>query len=226
MSVKIHPITSLITTCYIIQESGMIMVDAGFSINKSNIIQQVKKLKINPAEIKLIILTHGDFDHVGAAKYLKEFSGAKVAIHISDHTLLETGKFNWPKGVGTWGKISRMIMLPLIRKMAAFPAMKADIILDDDDFDLSPFGIHGRIIHTPGHTPGSISVLLESGELFAGCLAHNRMPFTLKPSLPVYAEHIETIKASWRKVISAGAQIVYPGHGKPFPVEAMLKYLD
>lgn len=204
----------------------MIMVDAGFSINKSNTIQQVKKLKINPAEIKQIILTHGDFDHVGAAKYLKEFSGAKVAIHVSDHTFLETGKFNWPKGVGTWGKISRMIMLPLIRKMAAFPAMKADIILDDDDFDLSPFGIHGRIIHTPGHTPGSVSVLLDSGELFAGCLAHNRMPFTLIPSLPIYAENIETIKASWRKVISAGAQIVYPGHGKPFPVEAMLKYLD
>jgi len=115
--------------------------------------------------------------------------------------------------------------MPLIRNKITIPTTKADIILYDSDVLLNEYGIAGRILYTPGHTLGSISVLLDSGEVFAGCLAHNRLPFTFRPSLPIYAENLNLVKESWRKLIDAGAKMVFPGHGKPFSVEIIKKYL-
>ncbi|MFO7889160.1 MAG: MBL fold metallo-hydrolase [bacterium] len=83
------------------------------------------------------------------------------------------------------------------------------------------FGIRGKIIYTPGHTPGSVSVLLESGELFAGCLAHNNIPFRFRPGLPIFAEDLEKVKESWDKVIRQGAEKIYPAHGDPFSVDVI-----
>jgi glyoxylase-like metal-dependent hydrolase (beta-lactamase superfamily II) len=70
-----------------------------------------------------------------------------------------------------------------------------------------------------------VSVLLNSGDAFVGCMAHNGFPFTFHPVLPIYAEDIAEIKKSWDILIEKGAKMIYPGHGNPFPVERILKYL-
>jgi glyoxylase-like metal-dependent hydrolase (beta-lactamase superfamily II) len=82
------------------------------------------------------------------------------------------------------------------------------------------------VLYTPGHTDGSVSVVLDSGEAFIGCLAHNRLPFVLKPGLPIYAKNVEMIKKSWKTVMDHGAHTIYPGHGQSFPLEKILKYLN
>lgn len=225
MSAKIFNIKFGINTCYVIKEKGTIMIDGGPPKMRGIFLKKMTDYSVDPEEIQLIVLTHGDFDHVGSAKEIKEITGAKIAIHEKDRMNLEQGLFNWPKGVTNWGKISRSMFMPLIKNKMTFPGAKADIILDDSDVLLNKYGIAGRIIYTPGHTLGSISVLLDSGEVFAGCLAHNRLPFTLHPALPIYAENLNLIKESWRKLIDEGAQMVFPGHGKPFSVEIIKKYL-
>jgi len=225
MSAKIFNIESGINTCYIIKEKGTIMIDGGPPKMRETFLKKMTDYLIDPKEIQLIVLTHGDFDHVGSAKEIKEITGAKIAIHEKDRMNLEQRQFNWTKGVTTWGKISRSMLMPLIRNKMTFPSTKADIILDDSDVLLNEYGISGRILYTPGHTLGSISVLLDSGEVFAGCLAHNRLPFTFHPALPIYAENLNLIKESWRKLIDAGAKMVFPGHGKPFSIEIIKKYL-
>ena len=88
------------------------------------------------------------------------------------------------------------MLKPLMMKIAAFPPVKADLVLGDNDQSLEEFGISGKIIYTPGHTFGSVSVLLDSGEAFIGCLIQNKAPFVLKPRLPVYAKDIELLKKS------------------------------
>jgi glyoxylase-like metal-dependent hydrolase (beta-lactamase superfamily II) len=87
-------------------------------------------------------------------------------------------------------------------------------------------GADGHIIYTPGHTDGSVSVLLDSGEAFVGCLIHNRAPFVFKPGLPIYAKDILQLKLSLKMVIDRGAKILYPGHGNPVPVQKILKYIN
>jgi hypothetical protein len=69
-------------------------------------------------------------------------------------------------------------------------------------------------------------VVLESGEAFVGCLAHNRVPLVLRPKLPIYALDMELLKESWIKILNLGARTIYPAHGKPFPVKKIMKYLN
>jgi len=226
MSLQIIPFESGMNTSYIIKDEGAVLVDGAPFKEVSPFTEILKNHNLKPEEIKLIILTHGDFDHVGGAKKLKELTGAKIAIHDHDRENLEKGIFHWPEGVTVWGKLSRALLKPFLKKKLAFPAAKADIVLDDKGLSLKEYGISGKIVYTPGHTFGSVSVLLDNGDAFIGCLAHNKVPFVLKPRLPIYANDIELLKESWKKVIDQGASTIYPSHGKSFPVERILKYLN
>jgi len=226
MSLQIIPFESGINTSYLLKEDGVVLYDAAPYKDFSSFSRLLKKHNLKPEDVRLIVLSHGDFDHVGGAKELKELTGAKIAIHQKDQENLEEGIFHWPEGVTAWGKLSRFLFKPLMKKMGSFHAVKADIALDDKLFSLEDYGISGRVIYTPGHTYGSVSILLDSGDALVGCLAHNRAPFVMRPSLPIYAKDIELLKKSWKVIIDQGAQYIYPGHGKPFPVERILKYLD
>ncbi|MEA3435975.1 MAG: MBL fold metallo-hydrolase, partial [Thermodesulfobacteriota bacterium] len=112
-------------------------------------------------------------------------------------------------------------LLPLIH----FPAAKVDIILRDEDFSLTGFGIPGKIIYTPGHSPGSVSVLLETGDAFVGDLAMNSFPLRLSPGLPLFADDIQEVKDSLKLLLDKGATKIYPAHGKPFSAELIRKFI-
>jgi hydroxyacylglutathione hydrolase len=225
VSAEIFKLKFGINHCYIIKGKDAIMIDGGPPKSGKSFLKKINSLSIRPDEIKLIVLTHGDPDHAGSAKEIKEITGARIAMHEYDRKNLEEGRTNWPPGVTTWGKITHFLFYPLFMRVMTFSPVKADMILHDEDFPLEQYGIKGRIIFTPGHTPGSLSVLLDSGQAFVGCLAHNGFPFTFHPALPIYAENITEIKKSWEVLIRQGAKIIYPGHGNPFSVENLLKCL-
>jgi glyoxylase-like metal-dependent hydrolase (beta-lactamase superfamily II) len=78
-----------------------------------------------------------------------------------------------------------------------------------------------EVIHTPGHSPGFVSVLLKSGEAFVGDLAMNAFPLRRGPGLPIFAEEMSTLKQSWQKLLKRGAKMIYPAHGHRFPAEVI-----
>jgi hydroxyacylglutathione hydrolase len=223
MSVKIFALKLGINVCYIVKDKGTIMIDAGPPEKIKKIKSFLKLHSIEPDEIKLIIATHGDFDHIGSAKELKELTGAKIAIHKNDKSHLEESIYNFPPGANSWGRFNHFILNAPLKKIMKMQVVKADIVLGDEDFDLESYGIDGKILYTPGHTSGSVSVLLKTGDAFVGCLAHNSFPFRFSPGLPIFAEDIELIKKSWQLLFEQGVTMVYPGHGKPFPVEVIKK---
>jgi hydroxyacylglutathione hydrolase len=223
---NIYPIDFGFNQCYIIQSEGTIMIDGG-SPNKAEAFKQaIEKIRINPQDIKLMVLTHGHFDHIGSAKEIKEITGAKIAMHRSDIDYIDKSKWTHmlPKGVGIWGSINSAlthVAVPFIN----FPPFEVDLVIEDEGMSLTDFGIPGKVIYTPGHTAGSISVILDSGDAFIGCLAQNKLPLRLSPGLPVLADNIEKVKESWRSILDLGIKTVYPGHGKPFSVNIIRKAL-
>jgi len=223
---QIIPFRSGINTCYIIKDKGAVLIDAATPGKGRSFSKLLSESGIRPEEIQLIILTHGDFDHCGGAKEIQELTGAKILLHEKDRKNLEESIFHWPGGVTTWGKISRTLLMPLVKKIAKVVPAKVDIVMGEENISLKEYGLEGSIVYTPGHTYGSISVLLESGDAFVGCLAHNRLPFVFRPKLPIYALDLELLKESWIKVINMGATTIYPGHGNPFPVEKITKHLN
>ena len=90
---------------------------------------------------------------------------------------------------------------------------------------LFEYGIQGKIINTPGHSSGSVSVLLETGDVFVGDLAMNKFPLRLSPGLPIFAEDLSKLKESWRLLLDQGAKTVYPAHGEPFSADIIRKAL-
>ena len=226
MSLRIIPITRSINTFYLIKDKGAILVDAGWKGGGPVFAEILKANNIRAEEVRLIVPTHGDFDHAGGAGELKALTGAKLALHEKDCAMVEEGLFHWPGGVTPWGRFSRGMMMPFMKRMIHPDPVRVDLVLGDEGLSLKEYGLDGEVIYTPGHTYGSVSVVLESGEAFVGCLAHNRPPFTLRPRLPIYALDPELLKKSWSKVLERGAKTIYPGHGKPFPVEKIIRYLD
>ena len=224
MDTKIFTFHLGLDQCYLIQEEGTVLVDGGASGKAHVFLKGVEDLLMDPKEVALIILTHGHWDHIGSAKEIKELTGARIAMHQSDMEPLEKGqKFN-PPGATTWGKIL-MGVVPIIMPLFKIPSTSVDMVIGDEGLSLHEYGIRGEVIHTPGHSSGSISLLLETGDVFVGDLAMNMFPFTLSPSLPIFAEDIQQVKESWKLLLDKGAKIVYPAHGKPFPVDVIQSVL-
>lgn len=214
-----------INRCYVIKADGCIMVDTGPPQSGRAIENWLVTIDINLQEIQLIVLTHGHADHVGSALRIKNFTKARIALHENDKYMFENGLVVWPSGASPWGHIVRNLLKPL-KPIFDFSSSNVDVVIKDDGLSLEGYGIPGKIIHTPGHTLGSVSVLLDTGEAFVGCMTHNNPPFRLRPGLPIFAEDLSKLKHSWKLLLKEGAKTIYPAHGKSFPVEEILKVLS
>jgi glyoxylase-like metal-dependent hydrolase (beta-lactamase superfamily II) len=91
------------------------------------------------------------------------------------------------------------------------------------DHDLQYLGLNAKIIHTPGHTDGSLTVILDSKHAIVGdTLIGSRG----KSVFPPFADDPETLMKSWKKLIDEGIEFLYPGHGSPFGVEKLTAEFD
>jgi hydroxyacylglutathione hydrolase len=143
---------------------------------------------------KLIINTHGHFDHVGANKRLKEVTGAPILIHPLDAPMLN----QLADSAAAWG-------------MAAENSPPPDRELQDGD-EVGFGQVMLKVLHTPGHTPGGISLytaqaVFVGDTLFAGSIGRTDFP----------GGSFETLKASiQQKLFTLGDELkVYPGHNQP-----------
>lgn len=214
-----------ITRCYVIRDEGTIMIDCGPPNKLNNFVKSMNKAAIDPKQIKLIVQTHGHWDHAGSTKAIKEVTGAQIAMHEPDKEWLEKSLNRLPPAASTWGRIL-LALTTRYMGSAQIPAASIDIVLHNEDLPLAPFGVSGKVVYTPGHTEGSVSVLLDSGDAFVGDLAMNGFPFTMSPGLPVFAEDLKKVKESIRLLLEKGAKTFYPGHGKPFPADIIRKAID
>ncbi len=178
------------TNCYIVgsesTREGMI-VDPGDKAKE--ILKKVEDLQL---DIRLIALTHGHIDHIGALKKIKEATGAEVAIHADD-----------AKSIGRKQPLS--IMLGLFYPT---PPPPDRVLKDGDSVDVGD--LHFAVLHTPGHTPGGICLLGE-GVVFSGDTLFNYS--VGRADLPGGNESRLMNSIQTRLMTLPDETIVYPGHG-------------
>jgi hydroxyacylglutathione hydrolase len=224
MDTEIHRLPMGICNCYLIKEDGLVLVDAGPPNQAGKFRKALQKLSIEPRDITLMLLTHGHYDHIGSVSEVKALTGCKVAINHREKEWVEQALKPLPPGISLLGTIL-MAVSRLAMPLTKFPVASVDIELGDEEFPLQPFGINGRVLHTPGHTAGSMSLLLDTGEAFVGDLAMNGLPMRIGPGMPSVGDDKNTIKAGWRLLLDNGAKWIYPAHGNPFPADVLSKAL-
>jgi glyoxylase-like metal-dependent hydrolase (beta-lactamase superfamily II) len=187
-----------------------VLIDTGLT-------QQWEKLQIEltsagclPDKLKLVVITHGDFDHTGNCAKLQEKYKAKIAMHQDDSFMVENGVFLKRKIRTLLGRI--IILLSRLRhRRVSFNKFKPDIFLRDGQ-SLKEYGFDAKVIHLPGHTKGSIGILTDEGNLFAGDTLVN----STKPDIAIFINNVQELKNSISKLKKMNIKKVYPGHGKIF----------
>jgi glyoxylase-like metal-dependent hydrolase (beta-lactamase superfamily II) len=213
------PLRSGSVNCYLLKtESGYFLIDTGCPKNHAELERGLLADGCGAGRLKLIILTHGDFDHSGNAAYLREKFGAKIAMHPEDAGVVERGDIFWGRRSFNffWRKLWGMLS-PVFFRFGRAKRFKPDVYVEDGA-DLAEYGLEARVLHIPGHSRGSIAVLTAGGELFCGDLVvkNNRLVPNSLIDDPAAAD------ASIAKMKSLEIKTVYPGHGRPFPVELMV----
>jgi glyoxylase-like metal-dependent hydrolase (beta-lactamase superfamily II) len=223
-SVEIIPVPMGFSRSFLLRGDPAVMVDCGVPGKTDVMRRSLEESGISPADIGLIIITHGHSDHVGCAAELRELTGARLAMHHLDAGWLRRPTMPPPPGITLWGRLF-MWMRRFIMPVQEVRASEVDILVGDEGFPLEEYGVPGKVVWTPGHTPGSLSVVLESGDALVGDMAMNMFPLRLTPGLPIFAEDEASLRKSWGRLLDMGIRKVWPSHGRPFPAEVIARRL-
>lgn len=204
---------------------GCVLVDTGAYGSEDKIFAGMAKHGLAPEAIRLIFITHAHGDHIGSLLAIARRAQAPVLASRLEAPALEAGRGLNPHGLTPFGKAMALLMTKT--HMADMPAetpCKVDVVVDDER-SLADFGVAGRAIATPGHTSGSLSLLLASGEAFVGDLCA-RVPLVGRSYVPFFGDSDRaTVYASWQRLLDAGARRIYPDHGDPFPAAVLRREL-
>ena len=194
---------------YLIVGETLTLVDSGLPWDGGGVLSYIESLGRSPRELRRILMTHGHPDHAGSAARLSRATGAEIVAHRADTVAMGDGR----RALGYKGSFG------MIRAAVPFqrPAVARRLV---EDGDVLP--VHGgiRVLHTPGHTPGSLCFLLErSGTLFTGDTIFSDGEH-LSRSVPFPGYDADAYARSLARLASIPFEAALGGHGNPLTTGA------
>ena len=203
-------------------DHGALLIDTGYGNTTSFFINALKKYNLQPEDIRLIVLTHTHFDHAGGVAEIAAITGAPVAVHQLEANYLERGSTPVPPGTRWKAKVLHVIARLFARKKFRYTGVIPNIRFEKE-FSLKEYGVKGKVLHTPGHTEGSVSVILENGEAIVG---DNVMGIPRKNYFPPFAVDIRGVINTWQTYVDLGLETVFPAHGRSVKVKDLAANMD
>jgi glyoxylase-like metal-dependent hydrolase (beta-lactamase superfamily II) len=204
----VHRVDGVNANSYLVVEGdgSLTLIDTGMSTGGKKILDYVKtNLSKQPSDVKTIVLTHSHLDHVRGALSIKKATGAKVSIHEQDADYL-SGKKKLPPPKGGVGFVFR-----IFSAFARPPVVEPDVRLREND----RAGASLTVLHTPGHTPGSISLYDQKRKLiFVGDAITNRGGKLQGPPRQFTAD-LQQANSSIEKISALDFEVLLSGHGDP-----------
>jgi hydroxyacylglutathione hydrolase len=219
MSDMVVPIELGFVNAYLVRaKEGFVLVDTGMAGQGPKLMAALAAAGCRKGDLRLVVLTHADRDHVGNAAAIAAAFDAPIALHEADRPALERGQVPKRSGRTALTKVLASLM-SLPGGSAKGSRAKVDVPLGDGQ-SLRAYGIDAKVLHLPGHTPGSIALLLGDGSFLAGDVFANYRKPSPSPFVWSFERYRESLERA--KGLVPSISMVYPGHGSPFEPELIL----
>lgn len=199
-----------------------VLVDTGVPGSGAKILKRIAEHGIDPGDVAAIVVTHAHIDHFGSAAELHRATRAPILAHRADAGQYAAGRIREPYlPTGRFGRI--------LNRLPAFHAEAEAFVpqlLVDGPSDLHDFGVEARIMPTPGHTAGSISVLTDAGDLVAADLIAGSFLGTLarRPANPPFHDDPAGNLASLQTMLALNPTAIHVGHGGPLDPDRVRRW--
>ena len=207
-----------ISNAYLLLGERPVLVDAGAPGDLKRILAALKAVSLEPKDLALIFLTHGHSNHVGCAAELKRRGAPQIALHAGDAPLARSGRNGILAAQDTLGRVLRPFM------NEEFEPFDPDLVFRDG-FSLEPYGVKGKVLATPGHTTGSASVVLASGEAIIGDVLRGSLLLPNKSRPHWFCNDPESNARSIVRLAREGLLRCHPGVFGSFPGTELGRYL-
>ena len=186
--------------------SELIMIDTGAGSSLNRIEKNIRSAGFEPAQIWHIIATHCHIDHIGGSAAMVQRYGSKVIAHELDRAGIE-GENNELTAAAMYG--------------IDYQPVKVDILIKDEAESLLLGDLEFNFVHTPGHTPGSISPYIDTkdGRVLFGQDIHG--PFS-----PAWGSDLKAWRRSMEKLMALKADVLCEGHAGVYKVDEVGKYIE
>lgn len=184
-----------------------ILVDTSSGFMWNTLQKRLKELRID--RINLLVLTHSHFDHAANAAKIKDIYKARVMIHRTETQYLGTGDNILPTGTNYLTKFLVRIFAERMKSFALYQPCRFDFAVDDY-FSLTNFGFNAYLMHTAGHTQGSISLIIDNEIALVGDTMFGIFRGTV---FPPFASDVSQLMNSWEKLLKTDCKLFIPSHG-------------
>jgi glyoxylase-like metal-dependent hydrolase (beta-lactamase superfamily II) len=214
----VHTISGRGANVYLIKgEAGWVLVDAGMKGNAERLQKAFSDLGVDPRTIGLIVITHAHPDHYGELASLKRLTGAKVLAHRYEASFIESGR-NSPIVAQT----AKGWLINAISPKWKMESTPVETVLDDE-LDLAEFGVGGKVVCTPGHTAGSLSIVLEDGSVLVGDQFRGKAG---RLTLGMFYEDRRTLITSLKRIAGFDPKVLYMSHGASTDLTDLVAFIS
>ncbi|EKQ50674.1 MAG: Zn-dependent hydrolase, glyoxylase [Methanobacterium sp. Maddingley MBC34] len=191
-------------TYLVLDDDTSVLIDTGLKNSQKELMKKLDPL-LGERNLSYLILTHTHFDHTGNAAMIKENYKARIMVQESEANNLERGKTTIPQGTNPLTRL----LVKIGRKIKYFneyPHVEPDYLVGEKHL-LTP---KCYLIHTPGHSKGSMSLIVDNEVALVGDAMVGIFRWSV---FPAFADDVPSMITSWEKLLKTGCNIFLPGHG-------------
>ncbi|MFP4459926.1 MAG: MBL fold metallo-hydrolase [Candidatus Zixiibacteriota bacterium] len=213
---KIHEVKQFATTVFIVEQNDkLFIIDAGMHGREKEIFAKIEEIGKELEEVSFIAITHAHSDHTGGLKTLAQMTQAKIICQKNESEFIKSGINANIKSK------NRLVSLLVDFGTNRFPSVEPDIVFESK-YDLGHFGIDGYMIHTPGHTHGSASIILQDKIAIIGDVAMKVLGLRLTP----ITHNQKILEKSLKTLLALDLEEYYITHGGKIEKSKLESLLD